>query len=96
MVAAIVLPSLGLSSPLLAQSGAVVQPLPPAAAVERLNSNLARLSRAPQDVEALLGAGQAALDLGDAQAANGFFTRANSVNPNLGRKFPQNFTAKRD
>ncbi|MBO9574798.1 MAG: tetratricopeptide repeat protein [Sphingobium sp.] len=68
-----------------AQSGAMVQQLPPAAAVERLNSNLAKLARSPQDVEALLGAGQAALDLGDVQAANGFFTRANSVNPNLGR-----------
>ncbi len=67
-----------------AQPGAVVQPLPSAAAVERLNSNLARLSRSPQDVEALLGAGHAALDLGDVQAANGFFTRANMVNSNLG------------
>ncbi|HEY1125244.1 MAG TPA: SPOR domain-containing protein, partial [Sphingobium sp.] len=66
-----------------AQPGAVVQALPPEAAVGRLNSNLAKLSRSPQDVEALLGAAQAALDLGDVQAANGFFTRANLVNPNL-------------
>ncbi|MBO9669639.1 MAG: SPOR domain-containing protein [Sphingobium sp.] len=66
-----------------AQSGAVVQALPPEAAVGRLNSNLAKLSRSPQDVEALLGAAHAALDLGDVQAANGFFTRANLVNPNL-------------
>ena len=85
MAAALVVPSLGLSSPLQAQSGAVVQPLPPAAAVERLNSNLSRIARNPQDVDALLGAGQAALDLGDVQAANGFFTRANTVNPRLGR-----------
>ncbi|WP_214624267.1 tetratricopeptide repeat protein [Sphingobium nicotianae] len=34
---------------------------------------------------ALLGAGQAALDLGDIQAANGFFARANMVNPQLGK-----------
>jgi Flp pilus assembly protein TadD len=66
-----------------AQSGAMVQALPPEAAVGRLNSNLAKLSRSPQDVEALLGAAQAAMDLGDVQAANGFFTRANLVNPNL-------------
>jgi tetratricopeptide (TPR) repeat protein len=66
-----------------AQQGAVVQPLPSEAAVGRLNSNLAKLSRTPQDVDALLGAGQAALDLGDVQAANGFFTRANLVNSNL-------------
>jgi len=69
-------------SPALAQSGAVVQAVPSAGAVDRLNSNLAKLSRSPQDVDALLGAGQAALDLGDVQAANGFYTRANLVNPN--------------
>lgn len=71
--------------PLAAQPGAIVQPLPSAAAVERLNQNLGRLSRSPQDVQALLGAGEAALDLGDVQAANGFFTRANMVAPNNGQ-----------
>ncbi len=63
----------------------MIQPLPSAAAVERLNQNLGRLSRSPQDVQALLGAGQAALELGDVQAANGFFTRANMVAPNNGQ-----------
>ncbi len=77
------LPSVGFPYMVRAQPGAVVQPLPSAAAVERLNSNLAKLSRTPQDVDALLGAGQAALDLGDVQAANGFFTRANMVNASL-------------
>ncbi len=67
------------------QSGEVVQATPSAAAVDSLNRNLASLSRNPQDVTALLGAGQAALDLGDVQAANGFFTRANMVNPQLGK-----------
>ncbi|WP_148276468.1 SPOR domain-containing protein [Sphingobium sp. SYK-6] len=66
-------------------SGEVVQATPPAAAVEQLNRNLAQLSRNPQDVNALLGAGQAALDLGDIQAANGFYARANMVNPRLGK-----------
>jgi len=65
--------------------GEVVQATPSAAAVESLNRNLALLSRNPRDVNALLGAGQAALDLGDIQAANGFYTRANLVNPNLGK-----------
>ena len=83
MAAAVVLPLIGVSSTIRAQSGAMVQALPPAAAVERLNSNLAKLSRTPQNVDALLGAGQAALDLGDVQAANGFFTRANMVNASL-------------
>lgn len=66
-------------------AGEVVQSTPSAAAVDSLNRNLALLSRSPQDVNALLGAGQAALDLGDIQAANGFFTRANMVNPRLGK-----------
>jgi Flp pilus assembly protein TadD len=73
------------AAPVLAQGGAVVQVTPPAMAVERLNSNLTRLSRAPTDVEALLGAGMAAYELGDAQAANGFFMRADMVNPRNGR-----------
>jgi Flp pilus assembly protein TadD len=73
------------AAPALAQGGAVVQGTPPAMAVERLNSNLTRLSRAPTDVEALLGAGMAAYELGDAQAANGFFMRADMVNPRNGR-----------
>lgn len=68
-----------------AQTGAMVQAIPSQAAVETLNQNLAKLSRNPQDVTALLGAGQAALDLSDFQAANGFFTRANMVNPRLGK-----------
>jgi tetratricopeptide (TPR) repeat protein len=67
------------------QTGEVVQTTPSAAAVASLNRNLAVLSRRPQDETALLGAAQAALDLGDIQAANGFFTRANLVNPNLGK-----------
>jgi Flp pilus assembly protein TadD len=71
--------------PALAQGGAVIQATPPGMAVERLNSNLTRLSRAPTDVEALLGAGMAAYELGDAQAANGFFMRADMVNPRNGR-----------
>lgn len=71
--------------PLQAQTGEVVQATPSAEAVASLNRNLASLSRNPQDVTALLGAGQAALDLGDMQAANGFFTRANMVNPRLGK-----------
>lgn len=67
------------------RSGEIVQATPSASAVDSLNRNLALLSRNPRDVNALLGAGQAALDLGDVQAANGFYTRANLVNPNLGK-----------
>jgi len=67
------------------RTGEVVQATPSATAVDSLNRNLAQLSRNPRDVTALLGAGQSALDLGDIQAANGFYTRANLVNPNLGK-----------
>jgi Flp pilus assembly protein TadD len=76
---------LALATPVAAQTGAFVQATPPAMAVERLNQNLTRLSRQPTDMEALIGAGMASYELGDAQAANGFFTRANMVNPRVGR-----------
>lgn len=69
----------------VAQTNSLVQATPPAMAVERLNQNLTRLARQPTDMEALLGAGMASYELGDAQAANGFFTRANLVNPRNGR-----------
>lgn len=77
--------ALAATLPVQAQLGEVVQATPSAEAVASLNRNLASLSRNPQDVTALLGAGQAALDLGDVQAANGFYTRANMVNPQLGK-----------
>ncbi len=40
------------------------------------------LASNPRDFNALIGAGRAALDLGDVQAAAGFFGRAEEVNPN--------------
>lgn len=50
----------------------------PAAALARYVRTLAS---APKDFSALIGAGRAALALGDAQAAAGFFARADEVNP---------------
>ena len=41
----------------------------------------ATLASDPKDFESLIGAGRAALELGDAQAAAGFFARADEVNP---------------
>jgi Flp pilus assembly protein TadD len=71
----------------LAQQGAVpqvnqpvVQQVPGEHGM-RLNSALNRLARNPQDVEALIDAGKASLDLGDAQAAVGFFQRAGALAP---------------
>jgi len=71
--------------PIFAQTGAIVQAVPQTGAVERLNQNLNRLSRQPTDMEALIGAGEASYQLGDAQAANGFFMRADMVNARNGR-----------
>jgi len=50
----------------------------PAAALARYVRTLAS---DPKDFESLIGAGKAALELGDAQAAAGFFARADEVDP---------------
>lgn len=50
-----------------------------------LNAALVRLGRDPRNVSALLDAGQAALRMGDTQAALGFFTRADQVSPGNAR-----------
>lgn len=50
----------------------------PAAALARYVRNLAS---DPKDFQSLIGAGKAALELGDTQAAAGFFARADEVNP---------------
>jgi hypothetical protein len=69
---------LATTAPARAQSGAVVQPTP-SASVETLNRNLTRLSANPRDLDALVGAGDAAFEMGDVQAARGFYTRANII-----------------
>lgn len=48
---------------------------------DALGRNVRVLAYSPQDFNALVGAGKAALDLGDAQAAAGFFFRAEEVFP---------------
>jgi Flp pilus assembly protein TadD len=50
----------------------------PAAALARYVRTLAS---DPKDFDALIGAGRSALELGDTQAAAGFFARADDVNP---------------
>lgn len=50
-----------------------------------LNSALARLAQNPRDANALIDAGTAALATGDADAAIGFFTRADQVEPGNAR-----------
>ena len=58
----------------------VVQKLPGVDGVT-LNAALARLGRNPRDVEALIDAGNAALAMGDVDAATGFYRRADQVAP---------------
>lgn len=50
-----------------------------------LSTHLRTLARTPRDLNALIGAGQSALSVGDATAALSFFGRANEVSPNDGR-----------
>ncbi|HEY7807788.1 MAG TPA: SPOR domain-containing protein [Croceibacterium sp.] len=62
------------------RSRAPAQPAPPPA-LENLNDALDDLTKAPNDVAALLRAGWASLTLGDTQAALGFFRRAEQAAP---------------
>src|SRR5687767_12127739 len=52
---------------------------------EALSRNLRSLSTNPKSATALMGAGKAALELGDAQAALTFFARAEEQLPRDGR-----------
>lgn len=63
-----------------AVSQPVVQPLPGGPGL-RLNAALTRLSRNARDVDALIEAGQAAAAIGDAEAALGFYRRADQLRP---------------
>lgn len=47
----------------------------------KLNDALNRINKDPRDVPALLDAGKASLDLGDVDAAIGFFQRASTLSP---------------
>jgi Flp pilus assembly protein TadD len=66
------------TAPAAAQTGYSTYAETPAGALARYVRTLAS---DPKDFSALIGAGRAALALGDAQAAAGFFARADEVNP---------------
>ena len=61
-------------------SRAIVQPLP-SPEVQRLNRALVELARRPQQLNALLEAGDASLEVGDFDAAIGFYGRAGDIAP---------------
>jgi len=60
--------------------GAVVQSLDDGPGAE-LRRNLTTLANNPRSLDALIGAGRAAIGLRDGQAASGFFTRAGQIAP---------------
>ena len=62
----------------------VVQAIPAADSLS-LNAALGRLGRNPRDVEALIDAGRAAMNMGDVDAAVGFFQRADQLAPGNAR-----------
>ena len=66
------------TAPLAAQGSYSPYAESPAAALARY---IRTLASSPKDFSALIGAGRAALELGDVQAAAGFFARADEVNP---------------
>ena len=73
--------ALAVAAPAAAQTGysyGIQQPETPSAALAR---HVRTLASDPRDFGALIGAGKAALELGDPQAAAGFFARADEVNP---------------
>jgi hypothetical protein len=70
--------ALGLSPTATAALGQQIAAETPGTALSRY---IRVLATSPRDFNALIGAGKAALDLGDVQAATGFFGRAEEVNP---------------
>jgi len=62
-------------------AGAVVQPLPGGDEGAELRRHLADLGANPRSVSSLIGAGRAAIRVGDGQAALGFFARADEIAP---------------
>ena len=74
----------GVALPASVSAQAVVQPLPPREAAD-LNDALRRLARSPRDLGALLDAGEASVQVGDIDAAIGFFARAQDISPENGR-----------
>jgi Flp pilus assembly protein TadD len=83
-IAALILTCIGLlmAATSVRAQAPYVAPMPQAdSASDRLGRYLRILTSSPRDFQALIGAGRAALDLGDSQAAAGFFGRADEVWP---------------
>ncbi len=82
-VATLILSGVGLALAAVPSAGfAQAIPVYAESAGDALARNVKILADQPKDFTALVGAGKAALELGDAQAAAGFFGRAEEVNEN--------------
>ena len=81
----LVAPAWAQDAPVPQISKPVVQPVPVKSPGMRLNDALGKLAKNPQDVDALTEAGRASLDLGDGQAAIGFYRRALAIQPDNAR-----------
>ena len=73
--------ALAIAAPAAAQSSYSYGYQQPETASAALARYVRTLASDPKDFTALIGAGKAALELGDPQAAAGFFARADEVNP---------------
>lgn len=68
-------------------SAQMVQPIPGVTSndpIDTLSMHLRTLAANPRNLSALLGAGQSAIDVGDPNAALGFFARAEEIDPRSG------------
>ena len=70
------------ASMIAGSAAATVQSVAPESPGTALSRHIRILASNPRDFNSLIGAGQAALELGDVQTAAGFFGRAEEVNPN--------------
>lgn len=77
--------AIGGSAGAQAPAGAVVQPLPSADGGAELRRHLADLGANPRSLASLIGAGRAAIRVGDGHAALGFFARAEEIAPSDAR-----------
>ncbi len=77
--------AIGASAGAQVPAGAVVQPLPSGDGGAELRRHLADLGANPRSVASLIGAGRAAIQVGDGHAALGFFARAEEISPNEAR-----------
>ena len=71
-----------LASFIATSASATVQSAAPESPGTALSRHIRILAGNPRDFNSLIGAGKAALELGDVQTAAGFFGRAEEVNPN--------------